>query len=101
MDLRRNYLVIDDDKIALKLAASCCHELGLKVYIADTPTEAVDELKSRLGRLSVLAFNCCQDFSFLQHSIALIQRCMPENRGALSNWFTEGSPHEGRSCWAE
>ena len=34
MDLRRNCLVIDDDKIALKLAASCCHELGLKVYLA-------------------------------------------------------------------
>ena len=47
MDLRRNCLVIDDDKIALKLAASCCHELGLKVYVADTPTEAVDELKRR------------------------------------------------------
>ena len=34
MDLRRNCLVIDDDKIALKLGASCCHELGLKVYVA-------------------------------------------------------------------
>ena len=42
MDGHRNCLVIDDDKIALKLAATCCHELGLKVYIADTPAEAFD-----------------------------------------------------------
>ena len=54
MDLRRNCLVIDDDKIALKLAASCCHELGLKVYVADTPTEAVDELKRRRYELLVV-----------------------------------------------
>ena len=54
MDLRRNCLVIDDDKIALRLAASCCHELGLKVYVADTLTEAVDELKRRRYELLVV-----------------------------------------------
>ena len=50
MDGHRNFLVIDDDKIALKLAATCCHELGLK-YSADTPAEAFDELKRRRYRL--------------------------------------------------
>ena len=54
MDGHRNCLVIDDDKIALKLAATCCHELGLKVYIADTPAEAFDELKRRRYRLIVV-----------------------------------------------
>ena len=54
MDVHRNCLVIDDDKIALKLAATCCHELGLKVYIADTPAEAFDELKRRRYRLIVV-----------------------------------------------
>ena len=54
MDVHRNCLVIDDDKIALKLAATCCHELGLKVYIADKPVEAFDELKRRRYRLIVV-----------------------------------------------
>ena len=54
MDLRRSCLVIDDDKIALKLADSFCHELGLKVYIADTPREAVVELKRRRYELLVV-----------------------------------------------
>jgi len=53
MDVHRNCLVIDDNKIALKLAATCCHELGLKAYIADTPAEAFDELKRRYTSIGV------------------------------------------------
>jgi len=51
---QRNCLVIDDDPVALKLAASCCHAMGLKVYVADTPTEAMDELKRRRYDLLVV-----------------------------------------------
>lgn len=51
---RRNCLVIDDDKLALRLAATVCHELGLKVYVADTPSEAMDELKRRRYELVVV-----------------------------------------------
>ena len=58
MDGHRNCLVIDDDKIALKLAATCCHELGLKVYIADTPAEAFDELKTAPRRRSGWLIRC-------------------------------------------
>jgi len=72
MDLRRNCLVIDDDKIALKLAASCCHELGLKVYIADTPTEAVDELKRRRYELIVVGQISAQVFALLSAHLAVI-----------------------------
>lgn len=54
---RRNCLVIDDDKLALRLAATACHELGLKVYVADTPSEAMDELKRRRYELVVVDHN--------------------------------------------
>lgn len=47
MNGRRNCLVTDHDKIAPELAVNCRHELGLKVYIADTPAEAFYELKRR------------------------------------------------------
>ena len=47
MDGHRNCLVIDDDKIALKLASTCCHELGRKMYIANRPAESFDELTRR------------------------------------------------------
>jgi len=43
----RNCLVIDDDKIELKLVSTCCHELGRKMYIANRPAESFDELKRR------------------------------------------------------
>ena len=39
MDGHRNCLVIDDDKIALELASTCCHELGRKMYIANRSAE--------------------------------------------------------------
>jgi CheY-like chemotaxis protein len=57
MDTRKNCLVIDDDKVALKLAASVCHELGMKVYVADTPSEAMDELKRRRYSLIIIDHN--------------------------------------------
>ena len=47
MDGHRNCLVIDDDKIALKLASTCCHELGRKMNVASGPAESFDELKRR------------------------------------------------------
>jgi DNA-binding response OmpR family regulator len=54
---RRNCLVIDDDKLALRLAATVCHELGLKVYVADTPAEAMDELRRRRYEMVVVDHN--------------------------------------------
>ena len=41
--MKKLVLVIDDDKVALKLAGQACHDLGFKVYVADNAIEALKE----------------------------------------------------------
>ena len=45
--MKKLVLVIDDDKVALRLAGQACHDLGYKVYVADNGIEAIKELTRR------------------------------------------------------
>ena len=55
--MKKLVLVIDDDKLALKLAGQACHDLGYKVHVADDAIEAVKELTARRFDLILLDHN--------------------------------------------
>ena len=55
--MKKLVLVIDDDKVALKLAGQACHDLGFKVYVADNAIEALEELTARRFDLIFLDHN--------------------------------------------
>lgn len=94
--MKKLVLVIDDDKVALKLAGQACHDLGFKVHVADNAIEALKELTGRRFNLVFLDHNIDDVLGY-----EIIDEIRPYIQNATVCVFTGDKSEATRKAYAD